>query len=260
MPDISSKENKLIKNIIKLQKSSKARKKEGLFVCEGVRLCVDAMLSGAGVEALLVTENAAEKHSAEYLKLKKTAAQTYTVLPAVFKLISDTQTPQGFLCVIKTLDKNAEFDTIKVDGKFIALDNVQDPNNLGTILRSIEAFGADGVIFSRDCCDIYNPKAVRGSMGAVFRIPFLICETIEGFLIENPSLISYAAVVDPAAVPVTECTFKPPCAVVIGNEGNGLKPGTVAACRHKITIPMKGKAESLNAAAAASILVWELMK
>ena len=260
MPNITSRDNKLIKNTAKLKRNSKFRKQSGLFIAEGVRLCVDAMLSGVEIEYLFATETAAEKNPEEFKQLFNYSKKAYTVSPEVFGLISDTQNPQGFLCVIKTLDKSCQFDTIKVNGKFIALDNMQDPNNLGTVLRSCEAFGVDGVIMSSDCCDIYSPKVVRGSMGAVFRLPFIICDTVAGFLDEHPEIISYAAVVDRDAMLLNTVKFNTPCVVVIGNEGNGLKQQTINTCTHKLTVPMSGKAESLNASAAAAILIWEMTK
>ncbi len=260
MPILTSKDNKHIKNAVKLKKSAKYRRKTGFFIAEGVRICVDAMLSGAEIETLFVTGEAAEKNSCEYEKLSDYCKNSFTLTPELFEYISDTQNPQGFLCVIKTLDKSCQFDTIKVNGKFIALDNMQDPNNLGTVLRSCEAFGVSGVIMSADCCDIYSPKVVRGSMGAVFRIPFIICDSIADFLSENKELNSYAAVVDSNAELLTEVKFDLPCVAVIGNEGNGLKPQTVSSCDRKITIPMSGKAESLNASAAAAVLIWEMTK
>ena len=137
---------------------------------------------------------------------------------------------------------------------------MQDPNNLGTVLRSAEAFGVSGVILSNDCCDIYNPKVVRGSMGAVFRVPFLVCGTVAEFLGEYPELVSYAAVVDSNAERITDISFGDSCVAVIGNEGNGLKQETVSACQHKITIPMNGNAESLNASAAATVIIWEMLR
>ena len=97
-------------------------------------------------------------------------------------------------------------------------------------------------------------------MGAVFRIPFVICSSISSFLKENTCLDSFASVVDSSAEPITEVYFKSPCITVIGNEGNGLKQETINACKNKITIPMRGKAESLNASAAASIIIWEMIK
>ena len=117
-----------------------------------------------------------------------------------------------------------------------------------------------GVILSADCCDIYNPKVVRGSMGAVFRVPFHICEGIPAFLSQYNGLCSYAAVVDRDAEKISEISFREPCVTVIGNEGNGLTKETIAACDHRVTIPMKGKAESLNASAAATVIIWEMLR
>lgn len=260
MQYLSSKDNPIIKNTAKLINNSKYRKKSGLFVSEGLRVCYDAMLSKARIETTFVTEQAIEKYGEKISKIIDYSANCYTVSDKVFSAISETKSPQGILCVIKTLDKSGQFDTIKGNGKFLALDNVQDPNNLGTILRSAEAFGIDGIILSEDCCDVYNPKVVRGSMGAVFRLPFIICTSISRFLSENPQLFSYASVVDSNAKDVRAVSFKTPCVVVIGNEGNGIKQETLEKCSESITIPMNGKAESLNASAAATILIWEMVR
>ena len=260
MISLSSKDNAVIKSAVKLIKSARHRRKEGLFIAEGLRVCMDAVRSGAQIEELFVTEQAIEKYPDDVNALEYAANKTYLVSQPLFAHISDTQTPQGVLCVIKTLDKTAEFDTIKIGGKYLVLDNVQDPNNLGAVLRSAEAFGVSGVILSGDCCDVFNPKVVRGSMGAVFRLPVLNVGSLETFFAQNPQLNTYAAVVHDSAEKVTDISFCEPCAVVIGNEGNGLKPETVAACKHSITIPMNGKAESLNASVAAAILIWEMVK
>ena len=159
-----------------------------------------------------------------------------------------------------TLDKSGSFDKIKTGDKFLALDNLQDPGNLGTILRTAEALNVTGIVLSADCCDIYSPKVVRGSMGAVFRLPFVVSDTISGYLNAHSELESYAAVVSASADKITTTPFVSPCIVAVGNEGNGLKEETISACKHKITIPMEGRAESLNAAVAASIIMWEMMK
>lgn len=257
---ITSKDNVNIKNVVKLKSSSKQRKKAGLFIAEGVRICYDAMLSNAEIVSFFVTETAMQKFEDKYNELSNYADKTFVVSSAVFSMISDTSTPQGFLCVIKTLDKSNQFDTIKDGGKFLALDNLQDPNNLGTILRSAEAFGIDGIIMSQDCCDVYSPKVVRGSMGAVFRLPFIFCDSIKEFLLNNQQLNSYAAVVDKGAKSICDVSFNEPCVTVIGNEGNGLKKETIDVCQEQITIPMNGKAESLNASTAASIIIWEMIK
>ncbi len=257
---LTSKDNPQIKNAVKLKKSAKFRRQTGLFLAEGLRICIDAVRSGADIESLFVTQAAIDKSSDEFEQLSVCAEKVFLISPELFALISDTQTPQGFLCVIKTLDKTAEFDTIKIGGKFLALDNVQDPNNLGTILRSAEAFGVSGVILSDDCCDIYNPKVVRGSMGAVFRLPFLTVPSLADYFKDHPQLNTYAAMVDASAQKVTDVRFYTPCAIVVGNEGNGIRPETAAACKHRVTIPMNGKADSLNASVAAAILIWEMVK
>lgn len=260
MLTITSKDNINIKNVVKLKKSAKFRRECGLFVAEGVRICMDALYSESHIDTLFVTEKSIEKHTSEYEKLSEYADKTYIISPALFSLISDTKTPQGFLCTIKALDKTFQFDTIKNSDKFLALDNLQDPSNLGTILRTAEAFNISGVILSKDCCDIYSPKVVRGSMGAVFRIPFMICDSVCKFLNDNPQLNSFAAVVSTEANKVTQTVFDTPCVVVVGNEGNGIKAETIKACGKSITIPMDGRAESLNASIAASIIMWEMIR
>ena len=257
---ISSKDNSLVKNIIKLNKSAKQRREQQLFVAEGLRLCEDAMLSGVEIENLIVTENALNKFQEKLNMLTKYAKFVCMVSNNIFSLLSDTKTPQGVLCVIKTLDKACLFDKIKCNGKILALDNIQDPTNMGTILRTAEAIGIDGIVLSADCCDIYSPKVVRGSMGAVFRIPYIISDTIADFIKDNNNILSYASVVQDDAERVTDVKFTSPCIVAIGNEGNGLKIETIKACDRRITIPMNGRAESLNAAVAASILMWEMIK
>ncbi|MCD8026343.1 MAG: RNA methyltransferase [Clostridiales bacterium] len=258
--EITSKDNQNIKKAVKLKKSAKYRRETNMFIAEGLRICTDAMFSSARIESLFVTDKAKEKHPCEFQQLADYALNTYIVSPELFSFISDTENPQGFLCIIKSLDKTYQFDTIKNSDKFLALDNVQDPNNLGTILRTAEALGLDGVVMSKDCCDIYNPKVVRGSMGAVFRLPFVICNSIKEFLSNNQMLNSYAAVVSSDPHKITETSFIPPCVAVIGNEGNGLKRETIDSCTFEITIPMKGRAESLNASTAAAIIMWEMIK
>ena len=260
MNRITAKDNPLIKHIKKLIKSAKYRRESGEFVAEGARLCEDAFQSDAEITTLVVSENALEKYADIINKISQNINSFYVVSDSLFSSLSDTKSPQGILCVIKTLDKSTLFDKIKDNGKFLALDNVQDPSNLGTILRTAEAVGIDGIVMSKDCCDIYSPKVVRGSMGAVFRLPYIITETIEGFVKSHRVLSSYASVVDRNAAKITDISFNAPCIVAIGNEGNGLKRTTVEACDSSFTIPMKGRAESLNAAVAASIIIWELVK
>ena len=151
------------------------------------------------------------------------------------------------------------FDKI---GKFIALENIQDPSNMGTILRTAEAIGVNGVIISQNSCDIYNPKSLRGSMGAVFRIPVLVVENMSEEIIKlnDEGFTTYAAVPDKNAININKTSFKDASVIVLGNEGNGLAKETMSSCMYLITIPMLGRAESLNVATAASIMMWEMVR
>ena len=137
---------------------------------------------------------------------------------------------------------------------------MQDPGNLGTILRTAEAFGINGILLSKGCCDLYNPKVLRASMGGVFRLPLSVCEDLVQTLGECAhTLPVLASVVDATALSVTAAP-KSGAVAVIGNEGNGMSEAAIAACTHRVTIPMAGRAESLNASMAAGILLWELCR
>lgn len=260
MIKITSKDNPLIKHINKLKKSPKYRGEQGEFLAEGARICKDAFLSNAKISALIINEDILDKYSELISEIENVCDKTYVLSKSLFKEISDTKNPQGLICVIKALDNLTLFDKIKSNGKFLALENIQDPSNLGTILRTAEALGVSGVILTDDCCDIYSPKVVRGSMGAVFRLPFIAVESMKDYIENNNHINFYASVVDNGAEKLTDFRFEEPCVLLIGNEGNGLKKSTVDLCDEKLTIPMNGRAESLNASAAAAILIWEMVK
>ena len=261
MEYISSKDNKTIKYIKKLISSASFRREEGLFAAEGLRLCCDALISGAEIMTAVFSESFIEKDPSFAEKLKGTGCELVFVRDSIFSALSDTKTPQGVLFVIKRLDKTPDFDKMKKNGKILALETVQDPVNLGAILRSAEALGIDAVALSRDCCDIYSPKVIRGSMGAVFRQPFFTVDDMPGFIREfNKTGASFAAVLDRDSAKVGDCDFSSLSMCVLGNEGNGLSSDTVAACTHKLFIPMSGGAESLNVSAAAAIIIWEMIK
>lgn len=148
-----------------------------------------------------------------------------------------------------------------VGGKFVVLSGLQDPGNVGMIIRTADALGLDGVIMSGSC-ELFSPKVIRSTMGSVFRMRIAVEndeDVLFAALAEN-SVTASAAVIDKDALPVTECSFEGNQAVFIGNEGNGLNPETAARCSRKIIIPMHGNINSLNAAMAAGILMWELKK
>ena len=258
MLNITSKDNKIIKNITKLIAKSKYRKEQGLFVVEGIRLCTDAIRSNSQIDTFICTEEALIKYPQAVKALEANAHSSYVVTSNIFSILSDTKTPQGVICVVKALDNKPQFG--KINNKYVLLQNMQDPSNLGAVLRSADALGFCGVILSKDCCDILSPKVCRASMGAVFRVPFVICEDECEFVKEfNKTGKSYAAVVR-NGVSITEFNYDGNALICIGNEGNGLTDDLVNVCTHAVTIPMKGNAESLNAAAAAGIIMWEMIR
>ncbi len=257
---ITSRDNDIIKELSKLLSSAKYRKEKGAFVSEGVRLCFDGAISGAEITAFLYTAAAKDKYADEFEKISACADKSYEVSDRLFAKISDTKTPQGFLCIFKALDKCDVMFKILEKGHYAALENIQDPSNMGTILRTAEALGVDGVILSDDCCDIYSPKVVRGSMGAVFRVPVMIAENFTDYIsrLTQKGINTYAST-PRNAENINETEFSDGGVMLIGNEGNGLKPETIAACKKSVRIEMRGRAESLNAAAAAAILMYKLL-
>lgn len=254
---ITSRENPLIKLVAALQVSSEKRKRNGLFVLEGLRICKDACDNGIRFDKLIVSDVAAEKYAADTEKFSLISDECYKIPDSLFKKISDTKTPQGIIAVAKIpalgscgIDKN---------GKYIALENVADPSNLGAVSRTAEALGVNGIILSSDGCDPYSPKALRASMGTLLRVPVFVTESFAETL-KSTGLKRYACVVDKTAESIKEQSFENGSVVMIGNEANGLTDSAKQSADVLVTIPMTGRAESLNAAAAAAIAMWEMMK
>ena len=260
MEFITSRENKLVKKISMLNLSAKQRKKMGEFVCEGFRLCSELASDNIEFELLCVSDQYPDKYNDLVESLSKLARKSIQVPNELFEKISDTKSPQGVICVCKN-DIIKNINPVKT-GRYIALENVSDPSNMGTIIRTAQALGVDGLILSGDCCDILSPKVIRGSMGMIFRMSFLFVDNMPDYVLElnRCGFATYAGVVANADSLLTELDFLPGSVVLIGNEGNGLTKDTVANSSCRFTIPMKGKCESLNAATAATITMWELMK
>ncbi len=252
---ITSKDNAVIKTASKLLSAAKYRREEGLFVLDGLRLCKDAALNGFPIEHLIVGESAFDKFQQDAIFLSEKAKRCCIVPDHIISKISDTVNPQGFLCICKI--RSGEEFLINPNGLYIALENISDPSNLGAIARSAEAFNFDGILVSEGGCDPYNPKALRASMGALLRIPVTVISQFNSF-IADCGLDTYATVVDRSADSIRSAEFKRGSIALIGNEANGLTEAVVLACKNRITIPMTGKAESLNAATAAAIVMWEM--
>ncbi len=259
---ISSKDNQLIKEWRGLNEQTRQRRKSGLFAIEGARLCGDALASGLVITSVLYTAAARETYAAVVEPLIAAAVHSAEITPALAKAMADTHSPQGVFCVAKVLDNQLSLDTINNMGRYGLLEDIQDPGNLGTMIRTAEAFGLDGLLLSAGCCDVYNPKVLRASMGGVFRLPLMIVEDVPAavFALRQRGMTALACVVDADAAPIQTVKQAGGCVCVIGNEGNGLTAETVAACTERVTIPMAGRAESLNASMAAGIVMWELVR
>lgn len=263
MPNvISSRKNEIIKNAVRLSSSPEYRREAGLFLAEGARLCSDAVQSGIRVRALFYTAHAMEKYG-EYLNvILPGARQVYEVEPHVAQLLSDTKTTQGVFCICEIPRRAGELAELKADRHYAAFENLQDPANLGAVLRTAEALGVGGIILAGSCCDVYSPKVLRASMGAVFRLSFYTAPVLADVLSElnRKGFLTLAAVPDSSAKKITEFLFDAPTVIAVGNEGNGLTQEAIEACGQRVTIPMLGRAESLNASASAAILMWEMMR
>lgn len=257
---ITAKNNDKIKEAVRLRDSAKARREEGLFFLEGARLCADAAVSTAVVR-LFYTEKAAEKYENEILFLQEKAEDICLVSEDISSKLSDTFSPQGIFCVCKTIDKKHYIDKIYNSAKLIALENIQDPANLGAIARTAEALGIEGAVLC-GCCDIYNPKAQRAAMGSLLRLPILSVENMPEALknFEGRGYTTLVSTPNEKAADITQCNLGEKTVCVIGNEGNGVTEKTANAAMQLVRVPMKGRAESLNASMAAAIIMWELMR
>lgn len=261
MEKITSKSNDRIKYAVKIRESASFRKSAKLFFTEGARLCYDAALSGIELKELYVTEKALEKYDSYVRLAAESAERSFVVSEEVAEKLSDTKNSQGVFCLCKMLDKKTNIGKIKYNGKYIALESISNPANFGAVVRTAEAVGLDGVIVSGGC-DIYNPKSQRAAMGSLFRLNVIETDDLPSDLknLAANGMSVYAGVPDESAAKITEVDMNGGVVAVIGNEGNGITPETCASATKLVTIPMKGRAESLNAAAAASIIIWEMMR
>ncbi len=252
---ITSRENPAVKHYIRLRDRKKTRYDENSFVAEGLRIVRDALQYPFLVQQIFLTESAFEKYAGI---LEATCGQLFRIPEAVGREMSDTEHTQGVFAVCRMPEQKPQ---LSPEGRYLVLCQVQDPGNMGMILRTCDALGTDAVLMTQ-CCDLYSPKVIRATMGSVFRVPVLRADTPELLLtlLSQQQICSYASVPAESAVSLTKCHLGHGCAVWIGNEGNGLPETVIHACQKTVTIPMKGGAESFNAAMAAGILTWEMMK
>ncbi len=240
---------------------AKYRAEYGLYLAEGVKLTEEA-LRHVRPEMVVVSEDALENSNAVLPLLDTAVAQNCRIVltsPEAFSKISTEKSPQGMIAVLPLPSESVPQCT--ANGRYLLLDTIQDPGNLGTILRSASAFGIDGVIMC-GCADTASPKTVRASMGAVFRVPLwktdILADTVRKLRDDGHRVLAAALTEDCLCAGET-ALYANDC-VVIGNEGHGITADVLAACNEGIRIPMTGDTESLNASIAASILLWEYMR
>ena len=250
---ITSTSNQQMKKLSLLMKKAKERREQGLFVVEGIKMFREAPTEW--IEGVYVSEQFMENPEHETLL----SGVTYEVVAdSVFKAVSDTQTPQGILALIRMPHYTLEDVMQGERTHLLLLESVQDPGNLGTMVRTGEGAGITGVIMNRTTVDLFNPKTIRSTMGSIYRVPYVIADdfvaTLQELKAKGVSL--YAAHLK-GKKQYDAFDYTVPTGFMIGNEGNGLSDEVADAADTYIRIPMEGQVESLNAAISASLLMYE---
>lgn len=254
---ITSAANTKIKQVVQWQSKAKERRSDGVYVVEGFK-----MYEEAPVEKILevyLSQDTVEKAQERESLWKKLQQTGYEVVTAgLFRKMSDTQTPQGILTVVRQPEYRLEELLEQQTPLFVVLEDLQDPGNLGTIVRTGEGAGITGVIMNSQTVDIFNPKTIRPTMGSIYRVPFLYTEDLHATLqkLHEHGIHTYAAHLKGDTYYDT-FSFQEPTAFLIGNEGNGLRKETADLAEHYLKIPMEGQVESLNAGIATSLLIYE---
>lgn len=249
---ISSTSNSQVKYLINLQKKSKVRREEGCFVIEGIRMFVETPKDR--IVKAYATEGFYNEHKDKFTEVN------YELLSdSVFAQVSDTKTPQGVLAVVRMVEYKLE-DILGSDRPFIiACEDLQDPGNLGTIIRAGEGAGVTGVVLSKNTVDLFNPKVIRSTMGSIYRVPVVyVSDFIEAVNAMKNSGITVAAAHLRGNIDYAKADYQESCAFLIGNEGNGLSEAAAECATCLVKIPMLGKVESLNAAVAATVLMYDV--
>lgn len=267
MERITSTGNKLIREVRDLEKKARARRESGLFIAEGERLCSE--IPAAYIERIFVADDydgclpeftggAAQSPgiSGQRNRAAQRAPKIFRVPRELMEHMSDTKNSQGILAVVR----QKKYTELPGDF-FLILDTLQDPGNMGTIFRTAEAAGVDGILMNRDCVDVYSPKVVRATMGAMFRMPFMVSDDLPAEIrrMKSEGVQVYAAHLR-GTKNHWDFDYRQPTAFMIGNEGNGLQDEIAALADTYLRIPMMGHTESLNAGVAASVLMYEVLR
>ena len=255
-------DEKMRKELLKLieyRKKASSRRSDGVFLAEGEKLFLEC--DPARILSVAVTEaigKASPETAGKIKALTERNVKILTVTENEFERVSDTKTPQGVLAVVRAYDYSEEELFRDPSGLYVFLDSVQDPGNVGTIIRSAEAAGVSGVVLNRTSADVYNPKVIRSTMGSVFRMKFLTTDDLPGLIkrFRSGGGRVFSACL-PGSVPYDAPDYRGKSAFLVGNESRGLSEEVIALSDERIRIPMEGRVESLNAAMAATILMYE---
>lgn len=256
--NITSASNPRIRQVAQLQKKRREREETGLFPAEGIRLFEE--IPADWLEQVFVSDHFLQRADAREILKKAEGKEIFSVKDSVFAGMCDTRTPQGILALVHRKDRTMEEILSLSDNPFFMMaENLQDPGNLGTILRTGEGAGITALILSKGTVDIYSPKVIRSTMGSLFRVPFLYVENMAetAALFRRKGIEVYAAHLE-GSVPYDKSDYTRPTAILIGNEGNGLTEQAADACSKRVRIPMEGAVESLNAAMSAGIFMYEV--
>ncbi len=271
---IRSRQNKNIVELCKLS-DRKARENAHEFRFDGIKLLEEAVKNGLEIKSVFLRASECEKILSELQKrcndtVLDSFGRVLVIADEIFDRISEEKSPEGVISIAKYIDKFQKNVTIYNSADFcmmqneriVLLESVRDPSNIGAVIRSAAAMGINRLIISADCADIYHPRAVRASMGALFNQPIDRVSDLSEVItvLASHGRRVFAAALDDKALTLGSFPLQKGDCVVIGNEGHGLSEAVLAACTHSVIIPMSGRAESFNAAVAASLLMWEFSK
>ena len=257
---ITSVANERIKEVVSLVRHTQARREVGLFVAEGYKMFLEAPPDW--IHHVFVTKEFWVEHEKELPALPE--CQWSVTTETVFGKMSDVNSPQGILTVLRIPEISAEAMLENtLDGQlFLILEDISDPGNLGTIVRSAEGAGVSGIFLSKACADLWSPKTIRSSMGSVYRMPVCVAEDLVEVIhrMQFRKIKVYAAGLERDSISYSRISFCGGTAFLIGNEAHGLSAGLMESADRQVHIPMLGQLESLNAGVAASLLIYEVAR
>ena len=255
---ITSKDNEIVKHIRKL-KDKKYREENNEFIIEGIKLLEEAINENANIKKVIICDDCnLENDIYNELKYEIAKLDCIYVSEKIFEYISDVKSPQGIMAIIEKDNGNKEIDYIEY--VILILDNIQDPGNMGTILRTADSLNLKQIIISKGSSDVYNPKVVRSTMGAIFRINIIesenLIKTVKDLKKHKISVVSTSLDTNKSIYDIEYNKT----AIIIGNEANGVSQELQDLSDNKVKIPMLGKTESLNASVATAIILYEAMR